>query len=96
MPDAVIPPSPMIYPHAEPPASGEVLQVAPGVFWLRMPLPFILNHINLWLLEDGEGWTIVDCGFATDEARGHWDTIFQNHLRGKPVTRVIEIGRAHV
>jgi glyoxylase-like metal-dependent hydrolase (beta-lactamase superfamily II) len=79
----------MIYPHAEPPASGEVLQVAPGVFWLRMPLPFILNHINLWLLEDGEGWTIVDCGFATDEARAHWDTIFQHHLRGKPVKRVI-------
>ena len=63
--------------------------VAPGVFWLRMPLPFVLNHINLWLLEDGAGWTIVDCGFATDEARGCWEKIFAGYLNGKPVTRVI-------
>ena len=81
--------APMTYPHAEPPAAGTLLNVAPGVYWLRMPLPFVLNHINLWLLEDGDGWTIVDCGFATDEARAHWDNIFANHLQGKPVKRVI-------
>jgi glyoxylase-like metal-dependent hydrolase (beta-lactamase superfamily II) len=77
------------YPFAEPPAPGTVTEVAPGVLWLRMPLPFVLNHINLWLLEDGEGWTVVDSGFATDEARGHWDRILTQNLRGKPVTRVI-------
>ena len=89
MPDTAQPHAPMTYPHAEPPPAGGLIAVAPGVYWLRMPLPFILNHINLWLLEDGEGWTIVDCGFATDEARAHWENIFANHLRGKPVTRVI-------
>ena len=77
------------YPIAEPPASGTVTQIAAGVYWLRMPLPFVLNHINLWLLEDGDGWTIVDCGFATDEARGCWEQIFAQQLNGKPVTRVI-------
>ena len=79
----------MSYPIAEPPAAGTVTTVAPGVYWLRMPLPFVLNHINLWLLEDGDGWTIVDCGFATDEARGCWEQIFAQHLNGKPVKRVI-------
>ncbi len=79
----------LYYPIAEPPASGTVTAVAPGVYWLRMPLPFVLNHINLWLLEDGDGWTIVDCGFATDEARACWEQIFAQHLNGKPVTRVI-------
>ncbi|NJN40222.1 MAG: hypothetical protein HC807_04320 [Gammaproteobacteria bacterium] len=44
--------------------------MAPGVHWLRMPLPFVLNHINLWLLEDDAGWVIVDCGVATTR-RGH-------------------------
>ncbi|MEQ1774913.1 MAG: MBL fold metallo-hydrolase [Burkholderiales bacterium] len=77
------------YPISEPPAPGTIAAVAPGVYWLRMPLPFVLNHINLWLLEDGDGWTIVDCGFATDEARGCWEQIVAQHLGGKPVTRVI-------
>jgi glyoxylase-like metal-dependent hydrolase (beta-lactamase superfamily II) len=79
----------MHYPIADAPAPGTVTAVAPGVFWLRMPLPFVLNHINLWLLEDGDGWTIVDCGFATDEARGCWEQIFAQQLGGKPVTRLI-------
>ncbi len=46
------------------PASGATFQVAPGVRWIRMGLPFALNHINLWLLEDGDGWAVVDCGIA--------------------------------
>ena len=80
---------PLSYPVTDAPAPGTVIAVAPGVFWLRMPLPFILNHINLWLLEDGDGWTIVDCGFSTDEARGCWEQIFAQHLGGKPVKRVM-------
>ncbi|MBI1187408.1 MAG: MBL fold metallo-hydrolase [Alphaproteobacteria bacterium] len=55
-----------------------------------MPLPFALKWINLWLLEDGEGWTIVDTGVALDESRTHWRAIFASPaLKGKPVTRVI-------
>ena len=77
------------YPHDEPLESGKTLEVAPGVYWLRMPLPFALNHINLWLLEDGDGWTIVDTGFATDETRGYWEEIFANTLDGRPVKRII-------
>lgn len=78
------------YPCGDPPAPGETKQVAPGVLWVRMPLPFALRWINLWLLEDGEGWTVVDSGVATDESRGHWQTIFASPaLGGKPVTRVL-------
>lgn len=71
------------------PASGSCIDIAPGVRWLRMGLPFALNHINLWLLEDGEGWTIVDCGIATDATRAAWEQVFANELGGRPVTRVI-------
>src|SRR5215467_15618066 len=77
------------FPVATPPAPGETVAIAPGVYWLRMRLPFVLNHINLWLLEDGPGWTIVDCGFALDEARDAWEHIFAETLGGRPVTRVI-------
>jgi len=89
------------------PATGDVIELAPGVRWLRMPLPFALDHINLWLLrdrgEDGrEGWAIVDCGVANDATRAAWEQVFAHHLDGLPVLRVIvthmhpdHIGNAH-
>lgn len=64
-------------------------EVVPGIFWLRMPLPFALDHINLWLLADDDGWTIVDCGFGNDATRDLWQAIFDAHLGGKPVTRIV-------
>jgi glyoxylase-like metal-dependent hydrolase (beta-lactamase superfamily II) len=64
------------YPCGEPPAPGAAREVAPGVLWLRMPLPFTLNHINLWALADederGPGWAIVDTGTKTPEALAAW------------------------
>ena len=77
------------FPVATPPAPGETRPIAPGVLWLRMPLPFALNHINLWLLEDGPGWTIVDCGFAGEATTGLWEQIFAEGLAGRPVRRII-------
>ncbi len=75
------------------PAPGTRQEVAPGVFWLRMPLPFALDHINLWLLRDRldgrDGWTIIDCGITNDIIKGHWETIFANELDGLPVLRVL-------
>ncbi len=68
---------------------GEVREVAPGVNWVRMPLPFALNHVNLWLVEDGPGWTVIDTGYNSDEVRGFWQAIFDRVLDGRPITRVI-------
>jgi glyoxylase-like metal-dependent hydrolase (beta-lactamase superfamily II) len=77
------------YPYAEAPEAGSVMQVAAGVFWLRMPLPFALNHINLWLLDDGAGWTVVDCGYASSATQAAWAHLLDDHLDGRPVTRII-------
>lgn len=77
------------YPFGDPPEAGEVREVAPGVKWVRMPLPFVLKWINLWLIEDGPGWTLVDTGVGTDETQQHWNRIFAQELKGKPITRVI-------
>ena len=80
------------------PESGATLEVAPGVRWVRMGLPFALNHINLWLLADEataadgkarRGWTIVDCGIANDATRTAWEQVFAQELQGLPVLRVI-------
>ncbi len=80
---------PLRFPVAAPPRRGELVSIAPGVSWLRMPLPFALDHINLWLLEDGPGWTIVDAGYAMPETQAAWELIFTDHLGGRPVTRII-------
>lgn len=80
------------------PDTGTTMEVAPGVRWLRMGLPFALNHINLWLLADQEkaadgtirrGWAIVDCGIANEATKHAWEQIFENELQGLPVLRVI-------
>ena len=95
------------YPFADAmPGPGQSMELAPGVRWIRMPLPFALDHINLWLLRDKidgrEGWTIVDCGICRDEVKVLWDKIFETQLEGLPVLRVIvthmhpdHVGLAH-
>jgi glyoxylase-like metal-dependent hydrolase (beta-lactamase superfamily II) len=77
------------YPWPTPPAAGEARVVAPGVRWLRMPLPFKLDHINLWLLEDDGGWAVIDTGIGLAPTREAWETVFAAHLDGRPVTRVV-------
>lgn len=75
------------------PAPGASVTVAPGVKWLRMALPFALNHINLWLLRDEidgrAGWSVVDCCISTEPAKAQWEQIFANELDGLPILRVI-------
>jgi len=76
---------PLQYPFPEVPAPGTTIEVAPGIHWLSMPLPFALDHINLWLAEDHDGWTIIDTGIGNAETRALWEKI----LGSKTVKRVI-------
>jgi glyoxylase-like metal-dependent hydrolase (beta-lactamase superfamily II) len=79
--------------HDALPAPGGTLEVAPGVRWIRMPLPFALDHINLWLLRDEidgrAGWTVVDTCISRDESKAQWEAIFATQLQGLPILRVI-------
>ena len=77
------------YPFPNPPVPGASSEVAPGVHWVRMVLPFQLDHINLWLLDDGESWTLIDTGLGNEATRDHWAQIFRSTLSGKPVRRVL-------
>ena len=77
--------APIAYPCETAPAPGVAVPVAPGIEWLCMPLPFALNHINLWLLDDGAGHAAVDTGFALDPIREAWKSV----LQGRSLTRCI-------
>lgn len=79
----------LIYPFEGLPKAGGVMEVADGVYWLRMPLPMSLDHINLWLLDDGDGVVIVDTGLNTDETKDLWDQLFEGHIAGRPVTKIV-------
>jgi glyoxylase-like metal-dependent hydrolase (beta-lactamase superfamily II) len=77
------------YPLEAKPETGEVVDIAPGVRWLRLPLPFLLNHINVWLLREGDGWALIDTGLFTNTTREVWQHVLEQHLGGAPLTRVV-------
>lgn len=79
----------LTYPFEGIPALGEAMEVAPGVLWMRLPMPIALNHINVYAVEDGEGWTLIDTGLGLDDTRAHWEALFTGPLQGRPVTRLI-------
>lgn len=80
---------PLEYPIDNVPVPGEPIEVGPGVYWVRMPLPFALNHINLWVLEDGDGWAVVDTGVDSPNVRSIWESLQSGFMGSKPLTRVI-------
>jgi len=87
VPDAA--PEGLRYPWAEPPAHGAAIEVAPGVLWCRLPLPMKLDHVNVYALDDGDSWTVIDTGFASQKTRDLWEGLMAGPMQGKPVRRVI-------
>ena len=79
----------LAFPWEAPPAPGTLCEVAEGVQWLRLPLPMKLDHVNIYILDDGDGWTIVDTGLDWRGCREAWDAVLAGPLAAKPVTRVV-------
>ncbi|MGR3660008.1 MAG: MBL fold metallo-hydrolase [Paracoccaceae bacterium] len=73
----------------EPPEFGSAIEVADGVLWFRLPLPMALDHVNIFALDDGDSWTVIDTGLDTRKTRAIWETVLDGPLKGKPVKRVI-------
>ncbi len=76
-------------PWDTPPAHGECIEVADGVLWLRLPLPMALDHVNIYAIDEGGSWSIVDTGVRTRKTIALWEKILSGPLQGKPVSRVI-------
>ncbi|CAL80275.1 putative Metallo-hydrolase/oxidoreductase superfamily protein; Beta-lactamase-like [Bradyrhizobium sp. ORS 278] len=77
------------YPWEQHPGEDQVVEVAPGVLWLRLKLPFRLNHVNIYLLADGDGWVAVDSGFGNEESIGAWTRLLDGPLKDVKITRLI-------
>src|SRR5260370_33209132 len=77
------------YPWENHPGQDQVVEVTPGVLWLRLKLPFRLNHVNIYLLADHDGWTVVDAGFGNEETIAAWTAALEGPLAHVKVTRLI-------
>lgn len=77
------------HPFDTPPPEGGATEVAPGILWLRLPLPMALDHVNIYALDGGDGWTIIDAGLSSKRTKAIWEGLLSGPLAGKPVTRVI-------
>jgi glyoxylase-like metal-dependent hydrolase (beta-lactamase superfamily II) len=79
----------LAFPWTDPPAEGAAVEVAPGVLWMRLPLPMALDHVNVYALDDGDGWTLVDTGFDSRRGRAIWQALLSGPLGGRPVRRLV-------
>ncbi len=77
------------HPFEAPPERGGAIEVAPGILWLRLPLPMALDHVNVYALEEGDGWTLIDTGFDTQTTRAIWTDLMAGPLGGRPIRRVV-------
>jgi len=77
------------FPHPDPPTSGAVTELAPGILWARFALPFRLNHVNIYLIRDAAGWVAVDTGIADDDTRAAWDALLAGPMRGEGLSGLI-------
>jgi glyoxylase-like metal-dependent hydrolase (beta-lactamase superfamily II) len=77
------------HPVDGPPADCDAITVAEGILWLRLPLPMALDHVNIYALDDGAAWTIIDTGLSSRRSKAIWESVLAGPLSGKPVTRVI-------
>jgi glyoxylase-like metal-dependent hydrolase (beta-lactamase superfamily II) len=82
------------YPIETPPAPDQVIEVAPGILWVRLYLPFRLNHVNVYLVKDGDGWTLIDTGIGNEATIAAWTKLFEGSLAGVNITRLI-VTHAH-
>jgi glyoxylase-like metal-dependent hydrolase (beta-lactamase superfamily II) len=82
-------PSAIEHPWEQPPERGAVGEVAPGILWARLPLPMRLDHVNVYILDEGDHWTLIDTGLDWAKGRAAWDALLDGPLAAKPVGRVI-------
>ena len=77
------------HPFETPPEEGKAIEIADGVLWMRLPLPMALDHVNVYALDDGDSWTVIDTGFHSKRSVAIWESLLERPMGGKPVSRVL-------
>lgn len=82
-------PTPLLFPFPTPPALGDTIEVAHGILWVRLALPFRLDHVNIYLIEDGPGYAAIDTGIGDEPTQAVWEALLAGPLRSRPLTQII-------
>jgi glyoxylase-like metal-dependent hydrolase (beta-lactamase superfamily II) len=82
-------PAQLVFPHLAPPAPGRTIEVAPGIMWARLALPFLLDHVDIYFIDDGHGWALIDTGLGNAATKLAWQPLLDGLLRERPLTRII-------
>jgi glyoxylase-like metal-dependent hydrolase (beta-lactamase superfamily II) len=77
------------FPFPAPPEAGRTIEVAPGVLWARLALPFLLDHVNIYFVDDGDGWALIDTGLGDKATKVAWQALLDSVLKGRPLTKII-------
>jgi glyoxylase-like metal-dependent hydrolase (beta-lactamase superfamily II) len=75
--------------YPEPPAPGRTIEVVPGLMWARLALPFLLDHVNIYFVDDGDGWALIDTGLGDRATKAAWQLLLDRVLIDRPLTRII-------
>jgi glyoxylase-like metal-dependent hydrolase (beta-lactamase superfamily II) len=88
-PSPKLPTEDLDFPQPAPPAPGQTIEIAPGILWARMALPFLLDHVNLYFIDDGNGWALIDTGLGNKATLEAWEPLLNSVLAERPLTRII-------
>jgi glyoxylase-like metal-dependent hydrolase (beta-lactamase superfamily II) len=89
VPSPKVPSDDLDFPQAVPPSPGQTIEIAPGILWARMALPFLLDHVNLYFIDDGNGWALIDTGLGDKATLAAWEPLLDSILAERPLTRII-------
>jgi glyoxylase-like metal-dependent hydrolase (beta-lactamase superfamily II) len=84
-----VPSAQLDFPHPAPPEGGRTIEVAPGILWARLSLPFLLDHVNIYFIDDGNGWALIDTGLGNKKTLAAWEPFLATVLNDRPLTRII-------
>src|SRR5271155_6208178 len=84
-----LPAAQLDFAHPAPPEPGRTIEVAPGILWARRALPFLLDHVNIYFIDDGRGWTLIDTGLGNKATLAAWEPLLDTVLADRPLTRII-------
>jgi glyoxylase-like metal-dependent hydrolase (beta-lactamase superfamily II) len=79
----------IVFAHTVPPAPGKTIEVASGILWGRLALPFLLDHVNIYFIDDGNGWALLDTGLGNKATQEAWQPLLDGLLAKRPLTRII-------
>ena len=71
------------------PSNKKVLEIQPGIYWARFLLPSLISHVNLYVIEEIDGITIIDTGLSVTSCIDNWSYILKNEFKNKDIKRVI-------